>query len=74
MTSILGLAEDIPYVYFMLVYESLKIAFEHNVRLLRWGSGAYDVKQRLGFSLEDNGSLLFAPVNPFLQKVLHKMN
>jgi predicted N-acyltransferase len=70
MTSMLGLAKDVPYVYFMLVYESLKIAFEHNVRLLRWGSGAYDVKQRLGFSLEDNGSLVFTAANPYLQKAL----
>ncbi|MGZ9220794.1 MAG: GNAT family N-acetyltransferase [Anaerolineales bacterium] len=71
MTSILGLARDLPYVYFMLVYESLKMAFEHKVRLLRWGSGAYDVKQRLGFSFEDNGSLVFTAVNPYLQRTLH---
>jgi predicted N-acyltransferase len=68
MTSMLGLAKDVPYVYFMLVYESLKMAFERKVRFLRWGSGAYDVKQRLGFSLEDNGSLVFTAVNPYLQK------
>lgn len=70
MTSMLGLAKDVPYVYFMLVYESLKLAFEHRVCLLRWGSGAYDVKQRLGFSLEDNGSLIFTAVNPVLRKAL----
>lgn len=70
MTSMLGLEKDIPYVYFMLVYESLRMAFEHKVRLLRWGSGAYDVKQRLGFSFEDNGSLVFAAVHPFVQKAI----
>jgi predicted N-acyltransferase len=70
MTSLLGLAKDIPYVYFMLVYESLRMAFEHKVRLLRWGSGAYDMKQRLGFSLEDNSSLVFTAVNPWLQNLL----
>jgi predicted N-acyltransferase len=70
MTSMLGLEKDIPYVYFMLVYESLKLAFEHKVRLLRWGSGAYDVKQRLGFSSEDNGSLVFTAVHPFVQKAV----
>jgi predicted N-acyltransferase len=70
MTSMLGLAKDIPYVYFMLVYESLKMAFERKVRLLRWGSGAYDVKQRLGFSFEDNGSLVFTAVHPFVRKAL----
>ncbi|HEX9839909.1 MAG TPA: GNAT family N-acetyltransferase [Anaerolineales bacterium] len=74
MTSMLGLAENIPYVYFTLLYETLKLAFEHKVRLLRWGSGAYDVKQRLGFSFEDNGSLAFTAVNPYLQKILQWSN
>jgi hypothetical protein len=74
MNSMLGLAEDIPYVYFMLLYESLKMAFEHKVRLLRWGTGAYDVKRRLGFSFEDNGSLAFSAVNPYLRKVLRWSN
>jgi len=71
MTSVLGLAEGIPYVYFMLVYESLKMAFEHKVGLLRWGSGADEAKQRLGFTFEDNDHLAFTAVNPFLQKILH---
>jgi predicted N-acyltransferase len=70
MTSSLGLAENVPYVYFMLLYESLNMAFEHNVRLLRWGSGAYDVKLRLGFTLEDNDFLAFAATSPYLQKVV----
>jgi hypothetical protein len=74
MTSILGRAQGVPYVYFMLVYESLKMAFEHKVRLLRWGSGADEVKQRLGFSFEDNGYLSFAAVNPLLQKMLGWMH
>lgn len=74
MTSILGLAKDVPYVYFMLLYESLNLAFEHKVRLLRWGSGAYEVKQRLGFSFEDNGSLVFRAVNPYLQNVLQRFS
>ena len=74
MTSTLGLAEDVPYVYFMLVYESLRLAFEHRVRRLRWGSGAYDVKRRLGFSFEDNNSLAFAPVSPYWQKALRAMS
>ena len=74
MTGMLGLAENIPYVYFMLVYESLNLAFEHKVRSLRWGSGAYDVKQRLGFSFEDNGSLAFTAVNPCLQRILQWLN
>lgn len=74
MTSILGLAKGIPYVYFMLLYKTLKMAFEHKVHVLRWGSGAYDVKQRLGFSAEDNSSLVFTAVNPYLQKALQRFS
>jgi predicted N-acyltransferase len=71
-TSLLGLADDVPYAYFMLVYESLRVAFEHNVRSMRWGSGAYDVKARLGFSREDNGSLAFSAASPFLQRLFQR--
>lgn len=71
-TSLLGLADDVPYAYFMLVYESLRVAFEHKVRSLRWGSGAYDVKERLGFSREDNGWLAFSAASPFLQRLFQR--
>lgn len=54
LTTSLGLTKDIPFVYFMLLYESLEAAFEKNAHLLRWGSGAYEVKQKLGFELERN--------------------
>lgn len=57
MTTALGLAEDEPYVYFLLVYASLEAAFEKHVRLLRWGTGAYEVKHRLGFELEEDNFL-----------------
>jgi hypothetical protein len=49
----LGLEDDVPGGYFLLLYEALKEAFEHKVRLIRFGTGAYDVKRRLGFHLED---------------------
>ena len=66
--TLLGLDEKVPYVYFMLIYESLKIAFEHNIRLMRLGSGAYEVKHQFGFSTEDNNSLLFRASNLLLQR------
>jgi hypothetical protein len=69
MTTALGLAADVPYVYFMLIYESLKIAFERHIRRLHWGSGAYDVKQRLGFQLEDNNTILYATAHPILSRI-----
>ena len=49
----LGLEDDVPGGYFLLLYTALQEAFEHKVRLVRFGTGAYDVKRRLGFHLED---------------------
>lgn len=54
LTAALGLAKDVPFVYFQLLYASLQLALEHRVKALRWGSGAYQVKQQLGFDLERN--------------------
>ncbi len=71
-TSLLGLADNVQYAYFMLAYESLSAAFEHKVRFLRWGSGAYEVKERFGFSREDNGALAFSAASPFLQKLFQR--
>lgn len=63
MTTALGLAENEDFVYFRLVYASLEAAFEKKVRLLRWGSGAYEVKQRLGFELEHDNYLTLCGTN-----------
>ncbi len=49
----LGLEDDVPGGYFLLLYTALQEAFEHNIRLVRFGTGAYDVKRRLGFHLEN---------------------
>ncbi|MCQ3938245.1 MAG: hypothetical protein DPW18_14530 [Chloroflexi bacterium] len=69
MAAALGLDSQVPYVYLMLVYEGIKTALERKNRLMRWGSGAYDVKRRLGFEPEDNALLAFAPVHPALRKL-----
>ncbi|HXQ32979.1 MAG TPA: hypothetical protein VN843_03035, partial [Anaerolineales bacterium] len=53
LTTALGLEDDVPGGYFMLLYAALQEALEHNVRLVRFGSGAYDVKRMLGLHLED---------------------
>lgn len=67
MNTILGLADNVLYVYFTLIYESLKIAFERHIKLLRLGSGAYEVKRQLGFSLEENNFIVFQAQNQLLQ-------
>ena len=53
IATALGLEDDVPSGYFLLLYTALQEAFEHNVRLVRFGSGAYDVKRRMGLHLED---------------------
>jgi hypothetical protein len=53
LATALGLEDDVPGGYFYLLYTALQEAFEHKVRLVRFGTGAYDVKRRLGFHLED---------------------
>jgi predicted N-acyltransferase len=69
----LGLAEDVPYVYFALLYESLQVAFEQQVQVVRLGSGAYDVKRRLGFETENNNFIMAASPNFALQFLLDRM-
>jgi predicted N-acyltransferase len=60
VVTALGLADDVPYVYFALGYEALRLAIDSGARTLYWGSGAYDVKQRLGFSVYPNNLVAFA--------------
>jgi len=60
LTTALGLEDDVPGGYFYLLYTALQEAFEHNVRLVRFGTGAYDVKRRLGLHLEDTNHAMVA--------------
>jgi hypothetical protein len=62
LTTAFGLEDDVPGGYFLLLYAALQEAFEHNVRLIRFGSGAYDVKRMLGMHLEDTNRHYFAQV------------
>jgi hypothetical protein len=60
LATALGLEDDVPGGYFLLLYAALQEAFEHQVRLVRFGTGAYDVKRRLGFHLEDTNHAMVA--------------
>jgi hypothetical protein len=60
LAAALGLEDDVPGGYFHLLYAALQEAFEHKVRLVRFGTGAYDVKRRLGFHLEDTNHAMVA--------------
>lgn len=54
-----GLTDDVPFAYFMLLYEAIQEACEKKLSLLRWGSGAYETKRRLGFELEYENHVIF---------------
>ncbi|MGB8982813.1 MAG: hypothetical protein WCC12_13125, partial [Anaerolineales bacterium] len=56
---------------FMLLYTALQEAFENNVRLVRFGSGAYDIKRRLGFHLEDTNHAMVSMAGLPAQAVRH---
>lgn len=73
LTTALGLAGKVPYVYLLLTYASLEEAFNKKVRLLRWGSGAYDVKQKLGFKMESNDFVVVTSGNSLLQRIIRWM-
>ncbi len=70
LTTALGLAEDVPYVYLLLTYASLEDAISKNVTALRWGSGAYEVKKNLGFELEDNNYIVVSSANVVIRTIL----
>ena len=53
LVTAIGLEDDVPGGYFLLLYTALQEAFEHHIRLVRFGTGSYDVKRRLGLHLED---------------------
>lgn len=69
LATSLGLAEDVPYVYFQLMYATVEQAIASGVSTLRLGSAAYDFKRRLGCALEDNNHTAFQIRHPLLQRV-----
>jgi predicted N-acyltransferase len=68
-----GLTDDVPFAYFMLLYEAIQDAFDKKLIVLRWGSGAYETKRRLGFELEDNNNVIFYGINPVLRLAIRRM-
>jgi hypothetical protein len=59
MVTALGLAEEAAHAYFLLGYADLREAIESGSKVMRWGSGAYEAKKRMGFRLEENNFVVF---------------
>ncbi|HNH03863.1 MAG TPA: peptidogalycan biosysnthesis protein [Anaerolineales bacterium] len=73
LTTALGLAENIPYVYLLLTYASLEDAFQKKLPVLRWGSGAYDVKKSLGFELEENNHIVVSSTSLIIRTLIRSL-
>ena len=69
LATALGHAQGNDYTYFLLAYTAIEVAFARAVKTLRWGSGAYEVKRRLGFLPEDNGRYAFVFTHPLVTKL-----
>lgn len=69
LAAALGLAKDVQYAYFLLIYACLQYAIQRGAQVLRFGSGAYDVKRRLGCTLENNHHAVVASHAPGLQRI-----
>jgi hypothetical protein len=65
----LGLDYGVSDVYFALGYANIRCAIEEGAVALRWGSGAYDAKKRLGFQLESNNHAILASMSHLLQVI-----
>jgi predicted N-acyltransferase len=66
--ALLGLDYEARYAYFQMVYAAIRSAIENHVKVLRGGSGTYELKLRLGFQLEDNNYVTFAGIGSVFQR------
>ena len=57
LMTYLGLSTTTQYAYFAMLYEGIRIGLEQGLSSLYWGTGTYEVKDRLGFVPIKNDSL-----------------
>jgi predicted N-acyltransferase len=62
--KLLGLDSDVNYAHSPFLYCAIQYAIDKGIRVLHAGSGAYEVKQRLGFLLENHLYAAFTGLGP----------
>lgn len=72
--TLLGMDYGAQYVYFSLSYAFIRYAIEERFQVLQGGSGAADLKQRLGFQQDHNNYAIFMSNNRGLRWVGRKMS
>lgn len=65
VATLLGLDYRVKFAYFQVMYAAVRCAIERGMRVLHAGSGAYELKHRLGFVLERNNHIAYAGCGPF---------
>ncbi len=68
--AFLGLDYDVQYVYFQMMYTAIRCAIESGLRVLWGGSGAYELKDRLGFQPINNNHIVFAANNRLIGRAV----
>ncbi|NDJ62201.1 MAG: hypothetical protein GYB67_13830 [Chloroflexi bacterium] len=71
--TLLGLDYDVKYTYFQLMYAAIRHAIESDTQRLYGGSGAYELKQRLGFQLKEDRYSAFTTRIPLLGKLARNL-
>lgn len=70
----LGRDYDYRFVYFELGYQSIQQVIERGGKAIRWGTGNYEYKARLGFELEDNAYVSFTARNRGVDWLLRRIS
>lgn len=73
VATALGRDYSYPYVYFVMGYASIKAVIDHRGKYLRWGTGTYEYKKRMGFQLEDNHYVSFLARNKLVNSLFRKI-
>ncbi len=76
--DMLGLDEDVQYVYFQLIYAAIRGAIERGAHTIYGGREAYEIKERLGFEIQPNYHAMVkgrnALINRLLRWIIGKMD
>ncbi len=72
--TLLGLDYEVRFAYFQLVYAAIRAAIEAGARHLYGGSGAYDLKRRLGFEPQHDNYLALAAHQRVFRQLVQWLN
>jgi len=70
--KLLGLDYSVRYVYFQIIYAAIRQAIESGRQVLYGGSGAYEIKHRLGFTEVNNNYIAYAANHWLLQRIARR--